>query len=248
MCRRWVALLAVGAVAASCTTQTPTPIVDGGPDAQLEGGVATEAGVCGPNSTTGFVPGQMTSPEGAPRSGQCTQLQVDDYAACQTDTPSLCSQFLPNNPGAGCAACIETKDTAAPWGVLVFTGSQQARFNYGGCIDLALGQVGLEPNSCGELVFESYACQEAACVPCEGQQQINGGDAFSACAALAIASGGTCAAYDAKVQDATGPCAALQDAAPADLGNCFPDLTIADALTRQKDFLKHIVGYFCGPP
>ncbi|HSQ64211.1 MAG TPA: hypothetical protein VLM85_13385 [Polyangiaceae bacterium] len=235
------------AILTACTSTAPVT-VDAGLDAQIgDGGIQTEAGTCGPNE--GGASGPMTPPETPAHAGRCSDTQVDDYAACQTDTTSLCGEFLAGQPGAGCAACIETQSTAAAWGVLVFTGSQQARFNYGGCVDLALGQVG-QPDSCGQRIFESYGCQEAACVLCEGQQQIGGGDAFAACSALSIASGGVCASYDARVQDPNGPCAPLLDPdAAAGVGyDCFPDPALDPAGgAQQKEFLRRIVHFFCGP-
>jgi hypothetical protein len=241
------ALAVVAVLVTACTTQTPVT-VDASLDGQVvDGGILTEGGICGP--TDGGVPtGPMTPPETPAHSGRCSTAQIADYSACQTDTPSLCGEFLAGQPGADCAACIETQSTAPAWGVLVFTGSQQAHFNYGGCVDLALGQVG-QSDSCGQRVSASYGCQESACVLCEGQQQTGGGDAFSACSALSIASGGICAPLDARVQDPSGPCAPLldQDAA-AQVGlDCFPDTAITDPLQQQKEFLGRIVGFFCGP-
>ncbi len=191
--------------------------VDGGTDARFDGfadvsqdatGDALQA--CGPVDVSSYQPPPLTPPN-APHANKCTTQQISDYAQCQgAKVTSYCGEFADGQPGQTCRECIETQSTAMRWGVIVFTGNTGS-FNIEGCVDDALSQVSQEKQnggngSCGDALFASYGCQDAACAACKG-------DALDTCATAALQSG--CKTYDAVVESKTGPCSVmLGDAAP----------------------------------
>lgn len=235
------------AIAAGCSSDDK-PQTDGGPDARIDvaqgsDAVAQDGGVCGPVDVSGFKPAVLTPPN-APHSNKCTTQQVSDYAQCQGAKMSVfCTEFADGKPGATCRQCIETQTVDPRWGVIVFAGSGAGTFNVEGCVDDALSQVSQEKansgaGSCGDVLFASYGCQQAACSACRDE-------AFSTCATDATQGG--CKSYNALFESPTGPCATLLgDAAPADANNCFPDASISDATLQEVDWLTRIVGYMCG--
>jgi hypothetical protein len=238
---------ALGATACSGGGQAKT---DAGYDASLDvsqpkDGATVDAGTCGPVDVSGYQPAPLTPPN-PPHAGKCTSQEVSDYAQCQAaSVTSLCQQFADGQPGQTCRQCIETQSTDPRWGVLVFSGSSgHGRPNIEGCVDDALDQVADEKagggtGSCGDLLFASYGCQDAACGACTGID-------FDTCVTSAI--GGVCKAYDVPVESTTGPCAALlDDAAPPAIGDCYPDPSITDVTQQEVDWLKRIAGYMCGP-
>lgn len=240
------AALTVGALCAM-RCSSPSPASDGGTDAHFDVTYypdvsVPDAGVCGPVDVSGYQP-QPLVPPNPPHQNKCTSQQVSDYAQCQgAKQTSLCQQFADGQSGQTCRQCIETQSTDPRWGVIVFAGSN-GTFNIEGCVDDALDQVAQEKasggaGSCGDLLFASYGCQEAACGACQGSD-------FDACVASALA--GSCKSYDTPVESSTGACSALfGDAAPADSNACFPDTTITDSTQQQVDWLTRIVGYMCG--
>jgi len=189
-------------------------------------------------------------PPNPPHQNQCTPSQVADYAkcnACQND--SKCAEFTSGQPGAACAACIESQSSQATWGVIVFNGSS-GNVNIPGCVDIALGQVAQEPSSCGQLLFASYGCQNAACGGCTGND-------FDSCDLLALSGAvgpilaSTCKSYDNQVQAAGGPCDSLvtADVLSSDVANCFPDTSIVNnPVLQEADWLTRIACFMCGPP
>ncbi len=219
-------------------------------DASLDG--TSDALTCGPSSVAGFVPTAMNPPNPLHQNA-CTVQQTIDYAQCNSQVdPTKCPEFsgqpVPDSgTPATCAACIESQAAAATWGVIVFNGTTGA-VNIGGCVDDVLGQVAAEPNSCGQLLFSSYACQNAACGGCTGDQ-------FDQCDLLALAGGvgptlaSTCKSYDDQVESPTGPCAAItSDVLPAAVANCFPDACLAgNPMQQDADWLTRIACFMCGP-
>jgi hypothetical protein len=240
------ALVVVAAAACSSDDSVGT---DGGPDATYDVApgkdvVVGDAQACGPVDVSGYQATPLTPPN-PPHQNKCTTQQVSDYAQCQgAGVTSLCQQFADGQPGQTCRQCIETQTTDPRWGVIVFSGSNKGVFNIEGCVDDALDQVTDEKanggtGSCGDLLFASYGCQQAACGACTGTD-------FDACTSAAVAGG--CKPYDTPVESDTGPCAALLgDAAPGDSASCFPDPTITDTTQQEVDWLNRIVGYMCGP-
>jgi len=243
-------LLFVGfavAAAAACSADD-TNVADGGHDSGYDAvypkdAVVGDVASCGPVDVSGYQPEPLTPPN-PPHQGKCTTQQASDYAECTTGSDtSLCDQFDDGKPGQTCRQCIETQTTDPRWGVLVFQGQGDGRPNIEGCVDDALGQVSQEKTSggsgsCGDLLFASYGCQDAACDACTG------GD-FDTCVTAAVA--GQCKSYDTSVESPNGPCAALlDDAAPADVDDCYPDASIVDPTQQEIDWLNRIVGYMCG--
>jgi len=208
------------------------------PDGSFED-AASDGGLCGPVPVASYTPAAMHPPN-PPHAGACTDQQSADYAACQGGDASKCTEFQTGQPAQACGACIETQESAATWGVIVFDGSS-GFVNIEGCVDDALGQVGIEPASCGQLLFASYGCQQAACGLCAGSAE-------DACNEESIATNGGCATYDQQVESDTSPCAILfGDAAPTDAASCFPDPSITDVNAQRADFITRMAKYMCGP-
>jgi hypothetical protein len=239
-----VAVLGIGLVC--CGTSVT------GDDTSLDG--TSDALTCGPSSVSTFVPSAMHPPNPLHQNA-CTVQQTIDYAECNSQVdPTKCSEFSgqatpDSGTPAACAACIESQAAAATWGVIVFNGTT-GDVNIGGCVDDAIGQVAAEPNSCGQLLFSSYSCQNAACGGCTGNQ-------FDECDLLALAGGvgptlaSTCKSFDDQVESSTGPCAAITtaDVLPAAVANCFPDASLAnDPMQQDADWLTRIACFMCGPP
>ena len=233
-------------VSSRCSSQGGGP--DAGFDAHLDvvqsyDAALPDAATCGPVDVSSYQPSPLTPPN-PPHQAKCTEQQISDYAQCQgAGDTSLCKQFADGQSGQTCRQCIETQSTDPRWGVIVFTGSNGV-YDIAGCVDDALGEVSDEKasggnGSCGDLLFASYGCQNAACSACKAT-------AFDACVATAVA--GACNTYDAPVESKTGPCAALLgDASPPDTSACFPNPSITDATQQQVDWLTRMVGYMCGP-
>lgn len=222
---------------------------DGGFDAaydvaQSKDVVVGDVAACGPVDVSSYQPEPLTPPN-PPHQNKCTTQQISDYAQCQgANVSSLCQQFADGKPGQTCRQCVETQTTDPRWGVIVFSGTTAGVFNIEGCVDDALGQVGQEKasggsGSCGDLLFASYGCQDAACDACKGAD-------FDACIASVVAGG--CKAYDTPVESTSGPCSALlADAEPPAVASCYPDTSITDPTQQEVDWLQRIVGYMCGP-
>jgi hypothetical protein len=218
-----------------------------GDDTSLDS--TSDALTCGPNDVSTYVPGTMNPPIGLHQNA-CSVQETIDYAQCNSQVdPTKCSEFTSGQTGAMCAACIESQASAPTWGVIVFNGTT-GEVNIGGCVDDALGQVASEPSSCGQLLFASYGCQNAACGGCTGDQ-------FDACDTLALAGAvspilaSTCKSYDNLVESSASPCAALTtaDVLPTAVSNCFPDASLAgNPMQQDADWLTRIACFMCGPP
>jgi len=215
--------IAIGIVVAGLAACDTTAGLDAGLVPVTDAGIA-----CGPVDVTlsgfdGGSPETMRPPVGA-HVGACSAAQVEDYAQCQgAKNTTLCPQFAPGGASAACGACIESPKQSpdgAPstWGILVFNASTgTASFNIEGCVDEALGQVQNEnvqggTGSCGDLLHDSYGCQEAACSSCTGSP-------IDTCPPVPIEDAGD--AGDADAADAT-LAADAADADDADDGDAAP--------------------------
>jgi len=202
----------------------------------------SEAGVCGPVDVSAWLPSLMHQPNPA-HANKCTAQQASDYAACEGGDTSKCTEFEMGQPAFICGECIQSQDTDPKWGVVVFNGPT-GTLNTPGCVDDALGQTTDEDaidggGSCGDLLFDSYGCQEAACNACVG-------DSLVVCTNAALTGG--CAPWNAKVENPMGMCDVLfGDAAPSDVTSCFPDETITDANAQRLDWITRMATYMCGP-
>ena len=176
--------------------------------------------------------------------GICNPQLAADYAACNVNQDTTkCAQFQSGQPGAPCAACIESQSSDPTWGVIVFDGTKGTP-NIGGCVDDAMMQTASEPNSCGQLLYASYQCQSAACGACPAGLSFDA-SSFDQCDAIAVAT--VCASFDARVQADAGPCGALQASLSGTARACFPDSTITDPNQQEIDWLTRIIGFMCGP-
>jgi hypothetical protein len=182
------------------------------------------------------------APPRPPHAGPCNTQQAGDYATCffGVSTPSVCQEF-DAGAGATCRACIESLSTDPRWGVVVRTGSS-ATVNLEGCLDDALGEVGLEKaldggGSCGDLLSALYGCEAAACTSCQGS-------AHDACLVEAVS---VCSLYDAPVESTSGPCGPLGADAAALAQSCLPNTKINDATDQEVDWLDRMITFMCGP-
>ena len=235
-------VIVAGLVIAACNDNTVA--TDGGSDAP------SDALTCGP-APVAADGGTAMHPPNPAHAGVCTNIDgVDmaaDYVACNVGASTdKCAEFQSGQPGAACAACIESQAGAATWGVIVFNGSTGTP-NIGGCVDDALGQVAEEPSSCGELVYASYSCQNAACNACQPNQLSFDASDFDTCDTVALTT--ICADENAAVQSPTGPCATLLSDAglSGPVASCFPDSSIADPGQQETAWLTSFIRFMCGP-
>jgi hypothetical protein len=241
----------VGLVLGCSSARNDLPDANGVPDEGIVDATAEAAPTtCQPADASAYMPGTMHPPN-PPHAGKCTTAQAADYAACQGGDTSKCMEFGTGQPAQSCGACIETQFTDPTWGVVVFNNSVGV-VNVEGCVDDALSQVSDEQanggkDSCGDLLYASYNCQDAVCGTCVG-------DDFTSCEATAITT--QCASYDKAVEVSSSPChelftcvsgnCVLSDGAPPAALNCYPDFTIADPVAQRADFYTRIVEYMCG--
>jgi hypothetical protein len=241
-----VVLLGCGAA------HTDLPDAKSEPDAGLDDVTfgADAPTMCEPADASAYTPTTMHSPN-PPNAGKCTLQQAADYAACEGGDTSKCMEFGVGQPAQNCGACIETQYTDPTWGVVVFNDSI-GTVNVEGCVDDALNQVSDEQanggkDSCGDLLYASYNCQDAVCGTCVGDDLVT-------CDETAIAT--QCEAEDKAVEVSSSPChelftctnglCVLSDAAPPAALNCYPDPSITDPVAQRADFLTRIVEYMCG--
>lgn len=176
----------------------------------------------------GYSPMQMAAPYQS--AAKCTAADMAAFvAACgESATGSSCDDWQ-NKEGAsdpGCYDCVYSTDSEPNWGVYVCnntTGS--CFFNTGGCFDVALGTVGDEKQakgagSCGDIVNADFNCEDYACSKCDSSD-------YDTC--VTSADGNQCKTYSDAYNDASGPCAALDDAS-ATVTACY-GVTDADLTT-----------------
>jgi hypothetical protein len=187
------------------------------------------APACAPvTDISNYAPDTMKPPR--PRANACTLQQIADFAACWSGDASKCTA----SDASACAACLSSQSTDASWGPLVLYGTTP-QWNVGGCVDLILGQVSLEPDSCGQAMRDANGCLAFACASCAPYSA--DADQCENDAAQNI-----CQSY---VNATDAPCAV--DGGVPDLSACFDDATITDPLARERDFVTRLAGFFCGP-
>jgi hypothetical protein len=204
------------------------------PDAGCPSGLACElCDVSGYSTTAQSAPTKMLN--------ACTANEISAFvAACfgTSATQQTCNAWQTSEVDAGnCLDCVFTLQSAAAWGFLVCS-STSCSLNTPGCVDLVLNQVSQEKQaggagSCGDLISDSYGCQDYACNTCDTSGAPNSD--FDTCVQSAV--GTECKSFADKVS-ASGPCDVLNgDAAPAAALNCFPQ--------AQTD-VPNMVNIFCG--
>jgi hypothetical protein len=227
---------------------------DTGPCASDAPTDAPDALSCGPADASSFSPdagGAMKPPKPA-HANVCTSTQITDYANCQgQQDPNSCNSFQsdigpPGVANTACGQCIESQASDPSWGVIIFDNTMMSsNVNIGGCVDDAIGQSVVDggPVTCGQLLYQSYGCQNAVCSGCAA-------DDFNACDILAVE--GICAPYDALVEHG-GPCSQLTgDEIGGDVTNCFPNPTCCNSASPtpeqvEADWLTRIITFMCGP-
>lgn len=223
-----------------------------GSDAAADAPVAWEAGHCDPDAggweggtatcpiplnMIGWVPAAL-SPAVGKHTGACPQAQLDLYHKCvvQSDmTACTTIQQGAMTTYKTCLACLETTVMDAKWGPLVCVDSMTCYLNVEGCVNLATNQSGCM--SCGQYLFESYACQRAACeVQCVGDAQ-----GFSKCAQTALAGG--CKPYGDLFSMSCGNLTPDPDGGFPDLDNCFRRQNESDSRMLRV----RLDTFMCGP-
>ncbi len=255
----------VAAAAANCSGGGGTPDAgDAAPDVvkpppKDSGGDAMCGAVsCEICDVSGYSPTNQNPPAAHP--GACTADEIASFvAACGANgSQTTCDNWQNNvsNPDAGadggdagdggstgtsaaCIACAFSDQAAAQWGVYV-CGANTCFLNTPGCLDVALLQTSLEKaangtGSCGDLVSDSYGCQDFACGSCTGND-------YDTCTSDAVAN--QCKSYDNKVQSSTGPCAALNGDAGVPDGGTDPNVCFG---ATDQD-LATIAALLCGGP
>jgi hypothetical protein len=224
-----VALLAAPFVAFACSTSSGPSTFSGDTDA---GGPLTDAdndtatfqfdtgpgdaprdavSTCSPQSVPGFNP---TWQAPGVTKAACTGTQLTGYSdAClaQPLDPNKCTAFKTAN--AACTACVETDDTAAKLGPIVWHRTRTYfTVNIAGCI--AIEQNDTTQFSCGAAYQAAVSCKEKACDSCFSID-VPSFDAFTACEKNA---GTVCQSFDNSEQTT---CTGLHDAG-APTNTCFP--------------------------
>lgn len=218
-----------GSDAGDSGTYTPTTDGGGKPDAKDSG---NNNNLCPtPQDVSMFKPATLTPPNGK-HQNKCTPTQLADYKACVNGDMAKCAQFQKGMPGESCVNCIETDKTAMAWGPLVVDG-MNASINVEGCLVLALNDAG--PSSCGQLLHDSYGCQDLACADvCAGDDM-----GFQKCVDTSLKT--NCKSYGDKFDMACG--AKIDgDAAPPEASACFQGMN-----EPALDWQMRVTTYFCGP-
>ena len=157
-----VALIA----APSCTSADDTAgiIASDAGTGSLDSSAANDAvaSSCVPGDVSSFTGGDYHPPAGA-HQGKCDDDLLDAYVDCkQNANPVSCNLFA-SGDGATCLSCIETKQTDANWGPIVYDASGlNGTPNLPGCLALAFGE-GQSTTGCGATLQESLNCQDLAC-------------------------------------------------------------------------------------
>jgi hypothetical protein len=212
----------------------------GSPDGS--GGSDAVASSCVPGDVSSFTGGAYHPPLGA-RQGKCDDDLLAAYIDCKENTnPVSCNMFA-SGDGATCLSCIETKQTDANWGPIVYDVSGMNAFpNLPGCLALAFGE-GQSTTGCGATYQASLNCQDLAC-----QTNCSSGDAattnltdLATCEKAALLGG--CKSFaDAKTV------ACSEDAGGAD-AICYQQ-TAEDGGASEDiwSYIARLDSYFCGDP
>jgi hypothetical protein len=124
----------------------------------------TRPSQCAPDPTTSYSP--TWRPPTAFKQGACTQDEIDGYyQACLANIadPAPCAKFAADH--AGCTKCIESKDTDANLGPVVWRQKRSyVTMNVEGCIARTLNN--LDPNACGALYSAAIDCKRSLCSSC----------------------------------------------------------------------------------
>jgi hypothetical protein len=165
-------------------------------------------------------------------SGDCTAQQLTDFfAKCLTPPidSGVCGTYKAAN--GACSSCIESDDTAAKYGPVIWHGSHSYyTLNVSGCLADAIGD--MSAHGCGAEYQALTECKEAACTQCPTG---NGFAQFEACESSA---GTECEAYSNAMHAACGD--DIHDA------NDPASVCVPPAGTSTKDAYAQIAPVFCG--
>lgn len=200
------------------------------------GSLFTEAAapVCDPQSVASFQP-KWTPPE-AWKQNVCSGTQISAfYVACLTPpiAKATCDAFVSAAANTSCAACLQTADSDATAGAVVWHESHAYwTVNVAGCVAQATGDP--SGQGCGASYSAAIACRQASCNACwAGQGKTTTFQQFSACEQAAGTS--TCSSYAQAVPAACG------DILKGPGGVCMP----ASGSTAQEAYMQ-VAPLFCG--
>jgi hypothetical protein len=214
----------------------PSTPDDAGPPGNFVGGDdASDAKptptACTPADMTGFQP--AWTPPQAWKQGVCTTKQVTDfYTSCLASpiAPSTCDAYAQAN--ATCVACLQSKDTDATWGAVVW--HDEMRFwtvNVAGCLSYVLGDGA--GTGCAGAYEGAVQCRQKACDACWA----NTANTFQQFAACEGQAGQTqCTAMDQMLGTKCG------DLSMPPANTCVPPTG-----STTKDAYLLVAPAFCGP-
>jgi len=244
---RITVLLVVGlGCTAGCSSSSPSTFSDGAdsappaddPDSAI---FSNDAGSDAPHDVTttcaltsgaGFTPTWK-----APVSNKtaCAAPQITGYAdACLTQPLDAAKCTAWKQANGSCAGCIESDDTAAEYGPVIWHDARQYyTLNVAGCI--AIEQKDLAGAGCAGAYQASVSCNEASCENCFSID-VPSFDKFVACEKQAATGG--CKTYAATEST---KCATIHDA-DASTTACF-----AAGTENAAQIFARVAPLFCGP-
>jgi hypothetical protein len=182
------------------------------------------------------------------RENACNAEQLAQLAACGAWP---CPSFDYVDAGADCLKCMEGSENSATWSpvlAVTFGGEDVSNTaNTFGCVDLLSSMVGDEPGSCGDALWQRFACVGVVCdvyptltmPPCT--VSFDGGT----CEQAALLT--TCKAYDDAIVDRCSGLVGPHDTPAPIVAPCFPDPTITDPNAQRIALWNTLAKIFCGP-
>ncbi|MBX3187860.1 MAG: hypothetical protein KF819_12630 [Labilithrix sp.] len=163
--------------------------------------------------------------------GACTTAEVDGYVQdCLGSDGNVCKAFKDAN--VACAKCIESADTDATWGPIVFYDSRIFYdYNYGGCIANVTDD--FATTGCGAAQTRYLACRHAACNACLPPGLPRDFEPFFECQKKK-ATDTLCAA---ELTEANTACAAYFASKPTD--------ACQGSTLAPEQYLKQLIGAWC---
>jgi hypothetical protein len=232
---------------ASCSSGDDTTAATGSDSGTASPDAATSsdaiASSCVPGDVSSFTGGDYHPPAGSYQ-GKCDDDLLAEYIDCkQNANPVACNMFA-SGPGATCLSCLETKQTDASWGPIVYdTSGLDGTPNLPGCLALALGE-GKSATGCGASLQQAENCQNLACgANCASSSDASVSDLTDLATCENNALLGGCKTF---ANAATVACA--QDASGAD-SICYRQ-TYEDGGASEDvwSYIARLDQYFCGDP
>ncbi len=243
-----VAIVPVLLIAASSCNSADDSSSTTGNDASIgspDSGAASDAiaSSCVPGDVSSFTGGDYHPPAGAYQ-GKCDDDLLESYIDCKKNANPVSCNLFASGDGATCLSCLETKQSDANWGPIVYDASgMNGTPNLPGCLALAFGE-GQSTTGCGATLQQSYNCQDLACeANCASSSDASTSDLtdLATCENAAILAG--CKSFASA---ATVACSV--DAGGAD-SICYRQ-TYEDGGASEDvwSYIARLDDYFCGDP